>query len=270
MKKDLSLALLLGGIIGGIMTFSLYKITNLAIRKVKNNNSPTQTQTPKATNVQETNKIETPTSILTNTATTQITGESKANNHLVITSNTKDYPLTTSPDGQFKQTVTLEPGMNTFLVSLLVSDQPMTKYVYIFYSPKITIESNNYTIKMGNVIDISDTSFQISTYATKNGSASELLLLTTDDNSVFEKLKNNELVSATKSELAIGDFVVVVDSYVFIIPKPADSLLNPEKTTVTKTMLTNKKLVVYPADYKPKLDDQIWLTANKTIIATTP
>lgn len=266
MKKDLSVALLLGSIIGGILTFSLYKITNLAIRRVKNDNLPTQTQTPKATSIKEVNEIETSVTFLANSTTTEITGLSKANSLLVITGGIKDYPITTDSDGQFKQTVTLQPGMNTFLVSLLASDQAITKYVYIFYSPKITIESDNYTIKMGNVIDISDTSFQISTYATKNENSSEILLLTTNDNTIFEKLKVDELVAATKGELAIGDFVVVIDPYIFIIPKPTDTLPIPEKTTVTKTMLANKKLVAFPTDFKPKIDDVVWLTANKTFI----
>jgi len=271
MKKDLSMALLLGGIIGGIITFSLYKITTVALKRVKNVavQDQAKNETPKATATQP-DEIQTATSFFTNEAATEITGESKANSLLVITDNKKDYPITTNADGQFKQTVGLKPGMNTFLVSLLIPNKPVSKSVYLFYSPKIATEPNSYPFKMGYVIDISDTSFQINTYVTKNRNASEILLSTTDEKTIFEKQKGDELITATKSELAIGDFVVILNNYVAIIPKPTDDLPTPEQTVVTKAMLANKKLVVYPVGSKLQVDDQVWLTANKTIILITP
>jgi len=267
MKKDLSLALLLGGIVGGILTFSLYKVTNLALKRVKNAAVQDQikNETPTPT-VNQPDEIKIPTSFSTNKTTVEITGESKANSLLVITSNNKDYPTTTDANGQFKQIITLQPGMNTFLATLLIPDKPVSKNVYLFYSPKIANEIDNYPLKMGYVIDIAETSFQINTYATKNGNASEILLSTTDENTVFEKQKSDALVTTSKSELAIGDFVVITDNRVTIIPKPADDLSTPQLTTMTKTILVNKKLVIFPVGSKLEVDDVAWLISNRTAI----
>jgi len=60
--------------------------------------------------------------------------------------------------------------------------------------------------------------------------------------------------------------VVITDNRVTIIPKPADDLSTPQLTTMTKTILVNKKLVIFPVGSKLEVDDVAWLISNRTAI----
>jgi len=269
MKKDLSVALLVGILVGGLLTFSLYKIITLTLRRVKTNvvsSSPTpKTITQEPLNV----NLSLETSHLSFSPIIEITGTASIDGILVISSSKRDYLQVVNNDAGIKENLNLDTGLNVFLASLINSKDLISKHLYIFYAPKAT-DSKTYAIKMGYVIDISDVSLQINTYETKNGEKSELFLLTTDSKTDYSKLKNDELVSINKNELAIGDFVVLWNNHIAVVPKPIDNLNPPQKTLVTKTMLNNKKTAIFPADAIINLDDEVWITNNKTLVAITP
>lgn len=268
MKKEILLAIIGGCLLGLIIGFGLWRL-NLAFSVAKNSNkegNENQENTGKFSI--ELNKLSNNDVFYENPVT--FSGITKANSKIVISSENKDYFLTSDNKGNFEQNIELIGGVNQIIITAFdLAGKKVEKKILVVYSSefskyidediqkqqkeatsstrgkilqKVTEASYSPKAYLGTITDIAESSIQIKT---QEGSI-EQLATNKDETSVLKIGKTNK--EAALSDVAIGDFIVamgfkngnnVLDTKRILVTTPPPTL--NKTTNLLRVTKINKK-----------------------------
>lgn len=210
MRKELILAIFLGGFIGIAVAFGIWRFTN-TINDTAEENTPETVADNQAMENSTSEETTTSTDGLTivrprenavvSNETIQLAGITKQNSHVLIIAE-DDHVLKTN-SGTFEQDIEVAGGINQIPVYVFTENEPILKSkVLITYSSDIENAESSQAI-LGAITDITETSLQI---RTSDGEISQVAL--SGNTSYVSTVQTTRDISF--EDLAIGDFVAAL------------------------------------------------------------
>lgn len=211
MRKELILAIILGGFIGIAVGFGIWRFS-------KSFNKDENVNIPEASGLQEiiqnsTEETTQPTdsdgltivrpraNSVVDSDTIQIGGITRPNSYVVIVSE-DDYVLQTS-SGTFEQEIEVTGGINQIHVYVLTENQPtLEEEVLVTYSSDAENPETAQSV-IGTITDLTEGSIQV---RTSNGEITQVAV--NDDTSYVSTVQTTTDISF--EDVAIGDFVAAV------------------------------------------------------------
>lgn len=211
MRKELLLAIFLGGTIGVTVAFGIWRFTT-SINKTSDNNSGLQPSSgEQVEQITQGNEQQTSTegltivrpraNAVTSEGTIQIAGITRPNSYVLIAA--EDDHVSKVDSGTFEVEVEIAGGINSIPVYVLTQGQQMIKTtVLVTYSDEIENADAAQSI-MGAITDITESSLQI---RNSSGEISQVAL--SDSTTYASTVQTTEDISF--DDLAIGDFVAAI------------------------------------------------------------
>lgn len=170
MQKETAWAIGIGIIFGLILAFGLWRInSSINTEKPKNQNATQNTSTP-SPSPSQTKKITVTSpenfSVLVSD-NLQISGQASASKVIIVSINSRDYITKVDTSGNFNLEATLDPGVNSIVITDTQSENEPIKLTVAYSSllnTSATEESNiKYQLQLGSITDITDSSIQLKT-----------------------------------------------------------------------------------------------------------
>lgn len=266
MRKEVVVAIALGGILGLIIAYGIWK-ANFALTPPKNGKaSPTPAATQSSTlgltiAKPENQEVETASPI-------SVTGVTQAGASVVISGESEDYFLKADSAGGFETKVALVGGVNIIKIfSFDETGASISKKVLVIYSSslgakeepkkdatqsatpdeirkkveeKLASASNKLISYIGIITDITQNSIQINKYATDESDKTSQIqqISITADKTTFGKI--DKITKELKqTDLAIGDFIIAMGS------TNGNHVLSAQRILVTPPIKDNGRTVVF-------------------------
>ena len=143
MKKDITVALLIGFFVGALVAFLLINLpgflkskpkTSTSIAQVLPTTSTSQTVTIQIKDIEIINPKD---GMVSDNKELKVTGKTKANSIVVFETDSNQFSTLSGSDGNFSQTITLMEGVNNVIISSpLDNGEIKTSMVTVFYTPE--------------------------------------------------------------------------------------------------------------------------------------
>lgn len=219
MRKEVFFAIVAGTLIGLLIAFGVWKITQsvrkMPIIEIKKNIPPKVSISLNIENIDDFDVI-TENPFL-------IKGSNKPMSDIIISTIDEDFYVKVNKDGIFEKEIDLPAGISELKINeqkiIIVYSSEFKKYV-------TTEEEENSTSYVGTITDIATQTIQVKT---TNGDIKQIS--TSGDTSYINTLKKNTEVKTT--DLAIGDYIVAMG---FI---NGNKVLNTKRILIVSPVVTN-------------------------------
>lgn len=286
MRKEIFFAILAGSILGLIIAFGVWRANVSLSSRSNGNSSASETPSPKPESSITLAAPEDGSVITESTAT--ISGLTKPNSYIVISSEDADYLVKTKADGAFESEVELTAGVNQLIISAFTENGNAisAKLVLVYSSefakaintppssPVAAASTASDSIRekvqqkvdealkkpkafIGTITDISENTLQIKT------DTGEIKQSSVSSDTVFVKI-DKTTKEIKFSDVAIGDFIVAMGL------KNGDAVLEAKRIIITTPPLEPKRKVLMANGSKVTLakNSLIFLFADNKITKT--
>jgi len=237
-RKELFIAIFLGGFVGLALAFGAWRFTNSfskdndgVVLEDKNSNTEQQAlATSIPTSTDGITIVRPQENSVSKDNTVEIAGIARPNSTVIIVAG--DDEILQTKSGTFEQEIELVGGINTIPIFMMTEDgKTQETSVSVIYSSEIENMEAARSI-LGTITDITKTSIQI---RTSSGEISQIAI--SDDTSYASTVQTSKEI--TFEDVAIGDFVAAIG------PLDDDEVINAERIIVSSPPAESDIVIAY-------------------------